>query len=607
MRSIRTQILILTLAAILVSILAIGIVCIVSVRQEGIANAQSDMVMLCDNHRKTLNQYFSSVEQSVNTASRFATDTLDSVELFTAGVIGVDGSLDALEGRNWNSARQVGFDLYMQDYLDGVNAVFQSIANHTTSVITYYFRVNPEVSMDSGGFFYVKEDGQTIFEKQILTDVIGFAKDDIQHVGWYYQALERGRPSWLSPYYNANIRVEMSSYVTPIYRAGTFIGVLGMDISYKTLVSQIKDIQIYDTGYAFLVDQDANFVFHPELANDENVDDYDSEFAQQLRSISAAGDQNMEPVLLDTVYNGVTKQAACVLLSNGLTLVVVAPFSEINSEWHQLVNKIVFITIGIIVLFTILTIILVRRLTQPLRQLTAAAESLMKEDYDVNLDYTGNNEVGVLTRSIKKLTDHLRVYVMDLNSLAYKDEMTGVKNKRAFDIYLQEINEEIRSAGEHGSVPELAAVVFDCNDLKVVNDVYGHWKGDDYLKNASWMICHVFASSPVFRTGGDEFCAVLKNADFVGREELIEQFRQQMKERNEVKEQLWEQVHVACGMAVFNPDTDPDFRETVHRADEKMYNNKHDMKSADAAATGRDPDARIERAYLKGKDQTGGE
>ena len=279
-------------------------------------------------------------------------------------------------------------------------------------------------------------------------------------------------------------------------------------------------------------------------------------------------------------YEGVPKQAACVLLSNGLTLIVVAPFSEINSEWHQLVNKIVFITIGIVILFTILTIIMVRRLTMPLLKLTEAAENLMQENYDVDLDYAGNDEVGVLTRSIKKLTDHLRVYVMDLNSLAYKDEMTGVKNKRAFDIFVKELNEEIRQGRESGSIPELAVVVFDCNDLKVVNDVYGHWKGDDYLKNASWMICHAFASSPVFRIGGDEFTAVLRNDDFINRELLLEKFRQQMEERNQVKEQLWEQVHVACGMAVFDPEADVSFRETVHRADERMYENKHEMKAA---------------------------
>ena len=410
--------------------------------------------------------------------------------------------------------------------------------------------------------------------------MLAYDKEDIQHVGWYYQTLKRGRPSWLKPYYNANIRVEMSSYVTPIYRAGTFIGVLGMDISYQTLISQIRNIKIYDTGYAFLVDQDANIIYHNVLGKDVSVDDYDSEFAQQLRDISIAGDSNMEPVLLDIVYEGIPKQAACVLLSNGLTLIVVAPFSEINSEWHQLVNKIVFITIGIVILFTILTIIMVRRLTMPLLKLTEAAENLMQENYDVDLDYAGNDEVGVLTRSIKKLTDHLRVYVMDLNSLAYKDEMTGVKNKRAFDIFVKELNEEIRQGRESGSIPELAVVVFDCNDLKVVNDVYGHWKGDDYLKNASWMICHAFASSPVFRIGGDEFTAVLRNDDFINRELLLEKFRQQMEERNQAKEQLWEQVHVACGMAVFDPEADTSFRETVHRADERMYENKHEMKAA---------------------------
>ena len=578
MRSIRTQILILTLAAIFVSIAAIGTVSIVSVRQEGIRQAESDMVMLCDNHRKTLNQYFSSVEQSVSTVSRFAMETLDSTQLLSAGVVGADGSLDTLEEKRWDSASQSRLDRYMQDYMDSVKEVFQGIANHTANTITYYYRVNPEISRECG-FFFVKDEGQTIFEEQPLTDLLAYDRDDSQHVGWYYNTLKRGRPSWLDPYYNANIRAEISSYTTPIYRAGTLVGVLGMDISYKTLVSQVSNIHIYDTGYAFLAGPDAGIIYHHELVKGTNIEDYDSDFAQELSEISSAGDKNADPVLLDTTYNGEYYQAACVLLSNGMTLVIMAPFSEINSEWHQLVNKIVFISAAIVVLFIILTIILVRRITMPLRKLTIAAENLMHENYDVDLDYDGNNEVGVLTRSIKQLTDHLRVYVMDLNSLAYKDELTGAKNKRAFDMFAQNMDEKILEGRETGDIPEFAIILFDCNDLKVVNDVYGHRKGDDYIKNACSMICNTFVHSPVFRIGGDEFIVSLTDDDFRNREELMEHFSQSAAERNRSKGNIWEQVNLARGMAAFDPQTDHDIQDTVHRADEKMYENKREMKA----------------------------
>ena len=46
--------------------------------------------------------------------------------------------------------------------------------------------------------------------------------------------------------------------------------------------------------------------------------------------------------------------------------------------------------------------------------------------------------------------------------------------------------------------------------LKLINDTYGHEKGDIYLKTACNAICDVFRHSPVFRMGGDEFAVLLQ-------------------------------------------------------------------------------------------------
>ena len=77
---------------------------------------------------------------------------------------------------------------------------------------------------------------------------------------------------------------------------------------------------------------------------------------------------------------------------------------------------------------------------------------------------------------------------------------------------------------ENGENFGVAVCIFDCNDLKVINDKYGHDKGDDYIKNACHYICTTFRRSAVFRIGGDEFSAVMMNDDFASRDELIARF-----------------------------------------------------------------------------------
>ena len=55
------------------------------------------------------------------------------------------------------------------------------------------------------------------------------------------------------------------SYITPIYKAGALVGVLGMDIPFDTMVSQISALKVYDTGFYALYDASGTILYHPEL------------------------------------------------------------------------------------------------------------------------------------------------------------------------------------------------------------------------------------------------------------------------------------------------------------------------------------------------------
>ena len=125
---------------------------------------------------------------------------------------------------------------------------------------------------------------------------------------------------------------------------------------------------------------------------------------------------------------------------------------------------------------------------------------------------------------------------------------------------------------------EFAFGVFDCDDLKYINDTYGHDKGDIYLKTASKLICNIFDHSPVFRIGGDEFAVILENEDLKNREVLFEEFKKAETEICEKAQNEWEKVHVTMGMAVYDPSIDTSVIDVARRADQRMYENKHIRK-----------------------------
>lgn len=164
--------------------------------------------------------------------------------------------------------------------------------------------------------------------------------------------------------------------------------------------------------------------------------------------------------------------------------------------------------------------------------------------------------------------------VEDLNKQVFVDALTHVRNKGGFANYIEELQGKLEQEPEM----EFAIGVFDCDDLKKVNDRNGHDKGDLYLKTASQLICRVFQHSPVFRIGGDEFAVILRGDDYRDREALIAQFEDARKEICSAAANAWEEVHVSMGIAVYDAEVDQSVNDTARRADKIMYENKRQWK-----------------------------
>ena len=156
--------------------------------------------------------------------------------------------------------------------------------------------------------------------------------------------------------------------------------------------------------------------------------------------------------------------------------------------------------------------------------------------------------------------------------MARFDELTGVRNNNAFREYSEFLDEKLRANPVDN---QFCVILCDLNDLKQINDTRGHSFGDEAIQRTSRMICDIFEHSPVFRIGGDEFVVVLQGHDFVNRESLLSALKE---------ESYNNKIHrsgpvVACGMSVYDSETDSDFSCVLKRADKDMYNNKKEVKA----------------------------
>ena len=161
----------------------------------------------------------------------------------------------------------------------------------------------------------------------------------------------------------------------------------------------------------------------------------------------------------------------------------------------------------------------------------------------------------------------------ETEKLANTDAMTGVKNKHACLTAEQDINDTI----QRGKGGEFAIVVCDVNGLKYINDNYGHKAGDDYIRAASAMICELFQHSPVYRTGGDEFVAILRGRDYENRAAIMAELHRLSESRIGT-----DQVVVSAGMSEYAGGADADCHAVFARADSLMYQNKQALKSMGA-------------------------
>ena len=154
------------------------------------------------------------------------------------------------------------------------------------------------------------------------------------------------------------------------------------------------------------------------------------------------------------------------------------------------------------------------------------------------------------------------------------DSLTLVKNVNAYDRKIDELKKKIASKADF----KFAIVVCDINNLKYINDTYGHTHGDKLIIRTSKIICDAFKHSPVYRIGGDEFVAILENTDYSNRESLIRHLHEYLDELHSSSNRQ-EDVSIAMGVGVYNPNKDYDYVSVFSRADAEMYDNKRVLKN----------------------------
>lgn len=519
MKSIQIKIFLLIISALLLCTVLVGGVGIISSQKIIDKNTEEYIKLLCKEQSAEIDGLFDKVAQSVDILAVNALEELESVQALSQ-------------------------EMYREEYTALMKKMIVTTTKHTQGAVASYLRYNPDYAPPTSGIFMEKNAQRGVMEEKTPTDLSLYTEDDVEYVGWYYIPLAVGEPVWMEPYQNKNIDIYMISYVIPLEKDGTTVGVIGMDIDFAYITDRIAKLKVFDSGYAYLENEAGEIVYHPILSRGETAEEQSDYFT--------------------------AKQS----LNNGMTLVITVPYAEINKERNRLIISILLAMIVLLAVFITVTYIVARSIVMPVKELSIAARQIAGGNLDVEIRVASKDEIGELAKDFRATVGHLKRYTEYINGLAYKDSLTGVKNKTAYDKAVEELQEEIKG----NEKPVFAIAEFDVNDLKPVNDKYGHDSGNELIVNSCHMICKAFAHSPVFRIGGDEFVVILRGRDFEDREEIFLQIQKWMEETRDENNPAV-RVSIAGGLAVFDPETDTCVADVYKRADAAMYENKRFMKS----------------------------
>ncbi len=161
-----------------------------------------------------------------------------------------------------------------------------------------------------------------------------------------------------------------------------------------------------------------------------------------------------------------------------------------------------------------------------------------------------------------------------LKKYASRDELTEVINRRVGMEYLQK---EMEKAEELDS--KLSLIFIDVNDLKVVNDNFGHKEGDLLLQKISDTLQNFLRKDDiVVRFGGDEFLLILPQSSYEDAENVWERIRSQLKKADKENEKDY-QISVSHGTAQYSGNYKMSLDQLINKADQRMYREKKKIKS----------------------------
>lgn len=176
--------------------------------------------------------------------------------------------------------------------------------------------------------------------------------------------------------------------------------------------------------------------------------------------------------------------------------------------------------------------------------------------------------------TLHDVTSH-RLYCNELEQLVYSDHLTGLYNSRGLEV----IAAHVRSIACRNK-QSITSFYIDVNNLKKVNDDYGHSMGDAVIVETANVISHCFRHADVSaRVGGDEFVVLTLDESGESIDGMLERLEAEINRRNLQNDRCYE-LSISVGVSCHQADHQFNVQQLIKEADSRMYTAKKQLHKA---------------------------
>lgn len=229
---------------------------------------------------------------------------------------------------------------------------------------------------------------------------------------WYKQAVEnKGEVIWTEPYEDIASGKTVVSAARAVYDGDQLIGVAGLDLSVDTLIAQINEVKIGQSGYAVLFDKGGKFLAHPEkdlIGKDVTNTDY----YKKMNSSESEGIINYTLEGKEMIMSFVTNS------STGWKIAGTIEAEEFNDKARGIIVPIIITLILVMAAAAAVAVFITKRFTKPIRKLQGSMKQVEQGNLAIEVSSDRNDEIGQLSSSFNEMLQQMRKMIKNIDGLS---------------------------------------------------------------------------------------------------------------------------------------------------------------------------------------------